>query len=167
MARSHLILGGRRSGKSAYAEALACEMGLPKTYIATSRIYDEGHAARIRAHRERREGQGWQVIEAGDPQALQGILEAQAAQPGAILVECLSMWLNNVLLDEAEVPRLQLPPGPGGLLFVSMEVGLGLHGETPLGRAYSDALGLLNQHMAAQVDQVDFIAAGLPLRLKG
>ena len=166
---SHLILGGRRSGKSAYAEDLALGSGLPKTYIATSRAYDADHQTRIDVHRARREGQGWQVIEAPDPGDLQAILDQQSNKDQVVLLDCLSMWLNNLFLDAADmavVPDLKLPSGPAQLLLVSMEVGLGLHPETSLGRAYADALGTLNQQVAKQADKVTFVAAGLPLPLK-
>lgn len=164
---NQLILGGRRSGKSAYAETLALETGLPKTYLATSRAYDADHAARISAHRERREGQGWSVIESPDPLTLPDQLNALAQQEQVVLVDCLSMWLNNLFLDDMQVPDLTIPRGKARFIFVSMEVGLGLHPETSLGRRYADALGTLNQAIAAQVDRVTFVAAGLPLNLKG
>ena len=164
---SQLILGGRRSGKSAYAETLALKTGLPKTYLATSRAYDADHAARIAVHRERREGQGWTVVETPDPLALQDQLLKLANQEQVVLVDCLSMWLNNLFLDEIDMPTLTLPKGQAQFIFVSMEVGQGLHPETSLGRRYADALGTLNQAIAAQADRVTFIAAGLPLVLKG
>ena len=163
----HLILGGRRSGKSAFAEQAAFATGRPRTYLATSRAYDDDHATRIAEHRSRREGQGWTVVEAPAPLDLQEVLARLAAQDIVVLIDCLSMWLNNVFLDEIPVPTLTLPEGPADLIFVSSEVGLGLHPETALGRRYADALGLLNQSMAAQADQVTLVSAGLPLRLKG
>ena len=159
---SHLILGGRRSGKSEYAEQLVLGQGKPLTYIATSRAYDADHEARIAAHKKRRQGQGWSVVEVPNPLDLQAALERLRRQ-GAVLVDCLSMWLNNLFLDQTPVPPLTIPKG---LTLVSLEVGLGLHPETQLGRAYADALGRLNQAVAKQVDRVIFVAAGLPLPLK-
>ena len=164
---SHLILGGRRSGKSAYAENLAIQSGLPKTYLATSRIYDEDQAARITEHRLRREGQGWKVLEVLEPLDLQDQLSALAPVRRCVLVDCLSLWLNNLFLDERELPTLAIPRNKARFLFVSAEVGLGLHPDSALGRRYADALGTLNQAIAAQADRVTFVAAGLPLTLKG
>lgn len=164
---AHLILGGRRSGKSAYAESLARASGRPLTYLATSRPYDRDHAARIAAHKIRRQGQGWTVLEVSDPLALQAQLDALATEDRVVLVDCLSMWLNNAFLDEIDVPDLRLPQNAARVVLVSLEVGLGLHPETALGRAYADALGLLNQALAAQADQVSLIIAGLPVTLKG
>lgn len=158
---SHLILGGRRSGKSEYAEAQVIRRGGTLTYIATSRAYDEDHQARIDAHRARREGQGWNVLEVPNPLDLQAVMDSAR---GPVLLDCLSMWLNNLFLDDSGVPALAIP---ANLTLVSLEVGLGLHPETKLGRDYADALGRLNQDVAKQVDQVTFVAAGLPLILKG
>lgn len=166
MGKSHLILGGRRSGKSAYAEKLALEAGRPKVYVATSRAYDTDHAARIAVHRERREGQGWHVIETPDPLDLQAQLDSLAQTDQVILIDCLSMWLNNLFLDDIAVPALKVPSGAADFLFVSLEVGLGLHPENALGRAYADALGTLNQSIAAQIDQATLVIAGLPQQLK-
>ena len=164
---NHLVLGGRRSGKSAFAEAQARALGLPLTYVATSRAYDEDHAQRIAQHRQRRAHQGWHLLELPQPQDLQGALVTLAASPIAAVVDCLSMWLNNLFLDQLEVPDLRLPSGPAHLFLVSSEVGLGVHPETALGRRYADALGTLNQSLAAQADRAWLIAAGLPLALKG
>ena len=164
---SHLILGGRRSGKSEFAEGLTLGLGLPKTYLATSRAYDDDHAARIAVHKARREGQGWAVVEVPDPLDLHSTLQGLADQNQAVLVDCLSMWLNNLFLDQTDVPVLTLPQGPAQFFFVSLEVGLGLHPETKLGRDYADALGLLNQSIARQADQVSLVIAGLPQILKG
>lgn len=164
---NHLVLGGRRSGKSAFAENLTLDLNLPKTYVATSRAYDEDHATRIKAHRARRKGQGWRVLEAPDPADLQGILDSLAGKTEAVLVDCLSMWLNNVFLDGAPVPGLTLPHGKTQFILVSLEVGLGVHPDTKLGRDYADALGTLNQSIARQADQVSLVIAGLPHVLKG
>ncbi len=164
---NHLVLGGRRSGKSAFAEVQARALGLPLTYVATSRAYDADHAQRIAEHRHRRAQQGWHLLEVPRPQELQGALATLAASPAAVVVDCLSMWLNNLFLDQVEVPALRLPSGPAQMFLVSSEVGLGVHPETALGRRYADALGTLNQSLAAQADKAWLIVAGLPLALKG
>ena len=163
---TNLILGGRRSGKSAFAETQARALNLPLTYLATSRTYDRDHADRIDQHQRRRLEQGWRLVEVPEPLDLQQQLTLAMATPGAIVVDCLSMWLNNLFLDQLDIPKLVLPPGPAHLFLVSSEVGQGVHPETALGRRYADALGILNQSLAAQADQVRLIVAGLPLVLK-
>lgn len=170
-ARSWLVLGGARSGKSAraeaLAEALAQEHGAP-VYIATAEALDAEMAERIARHRARRGG-GWRTIEA--PLALAEALGAAGARPA--LVDCLTLWLTNVMLAErdleAETAALlaAFAARAGPTLFVSNEVGLGLVPDTPLGRRFRDEAGRLNQRVAAAVAAVEFVAAGLPLRLKG
>jgi adenosylcobinamide kinase/adenosylcobinamide-phosphate guanylyltransferase len=161
-----LILGGARSGKSAYAERLIGERGL---YLATAEAGDAEMADRIRAHRERR-GPGWETIE--EPLDLAGALERHATADGPVLVDCLTLWLSNLMADERDIDtetgrlieRLGALPCPA--VLVSNEVGLGLVPATPLGRAFRDNAGRLNQRVAAAADRVIFMAAGLPLTLK-
>ena len=166
MSRVTLVLGGARSGKSAYAERLIGERGL---YLATAEAGDEEMAERIRAHRERR-GAGWETIEA--PLDLAGALERHASADRPVLVDCLTLWLSNLMAAgrdiEAEtgtlIERLGALPCP--VVLVSNEVGLGLVPTTALGRAFRDHAGRLNQRVAAAADRVIFVAAGLPLTLK-
>lgn len=163
-----LVLGGARSGKSAYAEALVEGAG-GGIYLATAEAGDEEMAERIRLHRQRR-GDAWTTVE--EPLDLCGAL-ARAAAPGRpILVDCLTLWLSNLMgagRDAAAGTRA-LVAGLAGLagpvVFVSNEVGLGLVPETPIGRAFRDHAGRLNQAVAAAADRVVFVAAGLPLVLK-
>jgi adenosylcobinamide kinase/adenosylcobinamide-phosphate guanylyltransferase len=164
-----LVLGGARSGKSTFAERLVCDSGLARVYVATGEAGDTEMRERIDHHRERRGGD-WQTIE--EPLALAETLAREARAERAILVDCLTLWLSNLMHAnrdiEAESGRLSavLRGAPGLLVLVSNEVGLGLVPETPLGRAFRDAQGRLNQAIAGVADNVVFIAAGLPLWLK-
>lgn len=174
-----LILGGARSGKSAYAEKLATELGPRVLYIATGEAGDEEMAQRIAAHRLARPA-AWQTLEA--PQKVGAALAAVKDNPDVLLLDCLTLLVSNILLSKegesqavieaavqaeleailAEQARLRAP-----LFVVSNEVGLGLVPPYPLGRLYRDGLGRANQYLAAQADRVIFMVAGLPLALKG
>ena len=167
-----LVLGGARSGKSAFAERLVADSGLARIYLATATAYDEEMKARIAHHRAQR-GQGdqaWTTVE--EPLALVDALTREATHGRAVLVDCLTLWLSNLMLagrdPEIEARRLTRFLGVARypVVFVSNEVGLGLVPETPIGRRFRDAQGRLNQIMAAAVPDVVFIAAGLPLWLK-
>ncbi|HEX9462795.1 MAG TPA: bifunctional adenosylcobinamide kinase/adenosylcobinamide-phosphate guanylyltransferase [Alphaproteobacteria bacterium] len=163
--RLTLVLGGARSGKSRYAEALVGRR--PATYIATAEIGDAEMAERISVHRARR-GANWTTHEA--PLDLTGALAAAAARP--ILVDCLTLWLSNLLLAGRDVSteqaalldRLSTLTAP--TVLVANEVGLGIVPENALARAFRDHAGRLNQEIAAVADRVVFVAAGLPLMLK-
>jgi adenosylcobinamide kinase/adenosylcobinamide-phosphate guanylyltransferase len=165
-----LILGGARSGKSRYAEGLILGMAQAGTYIATAEAGDAEMAARITEHRARRSA-FWRTIEA--PLDLAGAIAAQADPSRPILVDCLTLWLSNLLgagrvvEHESEALCGALRDAQGPVVLVANEVGLGLVPETPLGRRFRDAAGRLNQDIAALADRVVFVAAGLPLALKG
>ena len=164
-----LVLGGARSGKSAFAEKLIGESTLTKIYVATATAGDEEMKNRIAQHRTRR-GEGWTTIE--EPLALVDTLTREVTRNRAVLVDCLTLWLSNLMFAERdlEVEARRLAHFVGlakyPVVFVSNEVGLGLVPDTPLGRAFRDAQGRLNQMVAAAVPQVVFMAAGLPLWLK-
>jgi adenosylcobinamide kinase/adenosylcobinamide-phosphate guanylyltransferase len=164
-----LILGGARSGKSRYAESLVEAAAAAGTYCATAEAGDAEMAARIAAHQARR-GRFWRTVEA--PLALPPALAA-AAPACPLLVDCLTLWLSNLLCAgrplERETAALfaALRAAAGPVVLVANEVGLGLVPETPLGRRFRDAAGLLNQQLAALAERVVFVAAGLPLPLKG
>lgn len=165
----HLILGGARSGKSRHAEHLAEQSGLAVVYIATAEALDAEMSARIAHHRAQRPGH-WQLVE--EPLALAAVLRAQAAPDRCLLVDCLTLWLGNLLVDEARLQQeidalyAALPELPGEILLVSNEVGWGIVPDNPLARRFRDEAGRLHQQLAALCDRVTLVAAGLPLALK-
>lgn len=171
-----LVLGGARSGKSAYAERVvarrAAGQGGERAYIATAQAFDAEMTARIAAHRAQR-GERWRTIEA--PLDLPDIIATHARRDLVILIDCLTLWLTNEMLrsDAQDLEALgealvgSIRDAPCDLVLVSNEVGLGLVPDTPLGRAFRDAQGRLNQQVAAAADSVAFVAAGLPMMLKG
>ena len=165
-----LILGGARSGKSRRAQTLAEAASIQRIYIATAEPLDMEMRDRIARHQADR-GAGWRTVEA--PLDLIGALEQQSGQGEILLVDCLTLWLSNLMHQnlnvETETARLcdSLRRLAHDVILVSNEVGLGLVPETPLGRQFRDAQGRLNQRVAEVCDVVEFVAAGLPIRLKG
>jgi adenosylcobinamide kinase/adenosylcobinamide-phosphate guanylyltransferase len=162
--RLSLILGGARSGKSGYAEAMIGAR--PAIYVATAEARDGEMADRIRLHQARR-GANWTTREA--PLDLIGALR-EAKQ--AILVDCLTLWLSN-LLGAGRDPAVEtatlidiLPQVTTPVIFVANEVGLGIVPDNALARRFRDDAGRLNQQIASIADRVVFVAAGLPLILK-
>lgn len=164
-----LILGGARSGKSTLAEKRAGESGLEVVYVATARAYDREMTDRIRRHRERRPDD-WRTIDA--PLELAATLEGEARPGRLLLVDCLTLWLANLIEDDHALVRERgnliecLPRLPGEVVLVSNEVGLGIVPENPLARRFRDEAGWLNQAVAGICERVTFVAAGLPLPLK-
>jgi adenosylcobinamide kinase/adenosylcobinamide-phosphate guanylyltransferase len=164
-----LVLGGARSGKSRYAEDVVEGQGGRPIYLATADAGDDEMAARIVAHRVRR-GSHWQTVE--EPLDLIGALRRYAATDTAVLVDCLTLWLTNVMLAgrdaTAECADLvaALPGLAGPVTLVSNEVGLGIVPAEPLGRDFRDCAGLLHQELAAVADRVVLVVAGLPQQLK-
>lgn len=164
-----LVLGGARSGKSAFAERMISESNLARVYLATATAGDEEMRDRIAHHRSRRDAD-WTTVE--EPLALVDAL-TRLSHPGRIvLVDCLTLWLSNLMLAgrDPEVEARELARFLRGavvpIFLVSNEVGLGLVPETRLGRDFRDAQGRLNQLVATAVPHVVFVAAGLPLWLK-
>ena len=167
-----LVLGGVRSGKSSYAQKLAEKRWTRPLYLATAEILDVEMTDRVARHRLNR-GDRWQTVE--EPLEVSRILAAGTGNADGILVDCLTLWLTNVLLKEGEaaiaarrqalVEALQNPHQD--VILVSNEVGLGIVPESALGRIFRDQAGWLNQAVAAAADTVVFMAAGLPLLLKG
>ncbi len=167
--RAALVLGGARSGKSRYAQALAEAAAPERLYLATASAGDAEMAARIARHRAER-GAGWRTLE--EPLELAAALRAEAHEGRVILVDCVTLWLSNVLLadlDPAEkiadlVETIATLSGPA--VFVSNEVGAGIVPATALGRAFRDWQGRANQELARGCDAVALVAAGLPVLLK-
>lgn len=167
-----LILGGVRSGKSRLAEKMAADSGLPVCYVATAMAGDAEMAARIAAHRARRPA-GWCTVEAGA--ALGAVLRQEDAPGRVLLVDCLTLWLSNLLganddaLPGREMDALlaTLPSLRGDVIMIANETGLGVMPANALARRFCDEAGRLNQRLGALCDRVTFVAAGLPLVLKG
>ena len=164
-----LVIGGTRSGKSRYAEERIERLGLAPVYLATGVAGDAEMAARIAAHRVRR-GPQWRTVE--EPLELSSRLADEAKAGNAVLVDCLTLWLANLMeagRDVAvETERLVavLAEATGAVAVVSNEVGGGVVPDNALARRFADAQGVLNQRIAAAVDEVVMVAAGLPLVLK-
>lgn len=167
-----LILGGARSGKSRLAEKLAAESGCAVTYIATSQPLDGEMNERVRHHRERRP-EHWALIE--EPIELARVLRDNARADACLLVDCLTLWLTNLLMLE-DLQRLNaerdallecLAELPGEILFVSNETGMGVVPLGELTRRYVDEAGWLHQALAERCQRVVLTVAGLPLTLKG
>jgi adenosylcobinamide kinase / adenosylcobinamide-phosphate guanylyltransferase len=167
LSRLTLVLGGARSGKSRHAEArVEAEPG-PWTYVATAQAYDEEMVERIALHRERR-GVGWQTVDA--PLALADAIVAGDGRP--LLVDCLTLWLTNIMLAERDmaaeravlVEACRAAAGP--LVLVSNEVGLGIVPDNALARRFRDETGRLHQDLAALADRVVLMVAGIPMQVK-
>ena len=179
-----LVVGGARSGKSAHAERLAHESGKEVVYVATSRAGDAEMAARIAHHRERRPAH-WHTVE--EALALAAVLRAHCAPHRLVLVDCLTLWLSNLMFCDGrewpEVGEVALPERfhreradlldlldsgvAGEIVFVSNEVGMGIVPWGAVSRSFVDEAGRLNQAVAARAERAVFVAAGLPLVLKG
>jgi len=169
--RLALFVGGAKSGKSRLAQKLAEELPEPRLYLATGEAKDAEMQARIRRHQEDR-GPSWQTWE--EPLALGRALAQAEGRFGVILVDCLTMWLSNLLArDEAELAseRQQLaavlPTLNTPVILVSNEVGWGIVPANPLARRFRDEAGGLHQELAQQADLVALVVCGLPVFLKG
>jgi adenosylcobinamide kinase/adenosylcobinamide-phosphate guanylyltransferase len=170
-----LILGGARSGKSAYAEKLAAESGLPVIYIATAQVYDAEFQQRINHHQTRRPSH-WVLVE--EPFHLAETLIRHTAPDRCLLVDCLTLWLAQWTCPDCNPPQDKtweaecqalldiLPNLPGSIILVSNEVGMGIVPLGEINRRFQDEQGRLNQAVAAVCDKAVFMAAGLPLTLK-
>jgi adenosylcobinamide kinase/adenosylcobinamide-phosphate guanylyltransferase len=164
------VLGGARSGKSAFAERLVVETGLSRHYVATGRAWDAEMEARIASHRRSR-GDGWTTHE--EPLELMGRLKALDTANHVILVDCLTLWVTNLMMEErdmaAEFQALAdcLSGMAARVVIVSNEVGLGIVPDNKMARDFRDHAGRLHQQIAAIANEVYFIAAGLPLKMKG
>ncbi len=166
-----LILGGNRSGKSILAEQRAQDSGLPVIYLATATASDAEMATRIAQHQSRRPTH-WQLVE--EPIYLSRALQQHAAVGRCLLVDCLTLWLTNLLCHENQVYLAQeknrflelLPALPGQIILVSNEVGMGIVPLGELSRRFSDEAGRLHQEVASICERVTLTVAGLPYPLK-
>lgn len=164
-----LVLGGARSGKSGFAERLASESGLRRVYVATAEAGDGEMSERIARHRADR-GADWQTIE--EPVALAATLSQQARTGSVVLVDCLTLWLTNLMVADAdidsEIDRFAsgLPDLHGPVVLVSNEVGQGIVPDNAMARAFRDHAGRLHQAVAGQAVSVYFVTAGLAQVLK-
>ena len=167
-----LILGGARSGKSHYAEELARAADKKRIYIATATVFDDEMEKRVTQHKKDRESYQWTTIE--EPLALSHVLKQNASPDTIILVDCLTLWLNNLLADsdsnrqQKEVSDLLacLDDLQGEVIFVSNEVGMGIVPLGELTRQFVDEAGRLHQQLGQVVDTVILMVAGLPLFIK-
>ena len=176
MSNLHFILGGARSGKSAYAEKLALDSGLPVTYIATAQVYDKEFGQRVAHHKNRRPTH-WHTVEQSFN--LGAALKEHAKASHCVIVDCLTLWLAQCICPDCERPEnLNWPHEreafldaltelPGLVLIVSNEVGMGIVPLGEINRQFQDEQGRLNQAVAKLTHKVSFVAASLPLSLKG
>ncbi|OWR00007.1 bifunctional adenosylcobinamide kinase/adenosylcobinamide-phosphate guanylyltransferase [Sphingopyxis witflariensis] len=166
---SHLILGGARSGKSRYAQTLAEAFDGDLIFIATGEAFDDEMAERIAHHRADR-GPRWDTVEA--PLALDEAIRARAAPGKLLLIDCLTLWVSNLMHAERDIVAATdeliaaMGDARGPVILVANEVGLGIVPDNALARRFRDEAGRVNQAVAAAANEVSFIAAGLPLRLK-
>jgi len=166
-----LVLGGARSGKSAWALRHAEETYESHLFLATAEVKDEEMAERVRLHKASR-GPAWKLIE--EPLDIAGILQADPPPTGVVLIDCMTLWLSNILMvkgkkaaalyQEELLKALSRKRCP--VIMVSNEVGTGIVPEHPLGREFRDLAGILNQKLAAMADRVVLTVAGIPVHIK-
>jgi adenosylcobinamide kinase/adenosylcobinamide-phosphate guanylyltransferase len=168
MKRVTFVIGGARSGKSAYAESLAKDAKAP-IYVATAQHTDGEMSERIALHRERR-GKRWRTVE--EPVQISAVIALADEKSGFVLVDCLTVWINNLLFHEEDVEAHlsalseTLTEVRGHVVLVANEVGLGIVPDNALARRFRDIAGRVNQAIARVADEVVFMAAGLPTHLK-
>lgn len=168
--RITFIIGGARSGKSSFALEQASECRGKKAYIATAQAFDDEMMDRIAKHRDER-GSDWDTIE--EPVRLSEILKTASAEYDVVLVDCLTLWLSNLLLADMDAEKetdafisLLITHNPLRLFIVSNEVGMGIVPDNELARRFRDLAGKLNQKVAAAADEVYLVAAGIPIKIK-
>jgi len=168
LSRATLVLGGARSGKSLYAESLVEAEG-GGIYIATAQAWDSEMTDRIQAHRTRR-GDMWETLEA--PTDLVGALTSKTCKGQCVLVDCLTLWISNLMMGSHNVEReiamlvAAVPTLDARVVFVSNEVGLGIVPENAMARQFRDFAGTAHQQIASVANRVVFVAAGLPMMMK-
>ena len=166
---SLLLLGGARSGKSALGERLVAESGRRPVYVATAQAFDGEMEERIAHHRQRR-GEGWLTVE--EPLHLARVLRERAREGDAVLVDCLTLWLTNLMAAgrsaETDVADLidAIAESRAAIVLISNEVGWGIVPDNALARRFRDEAGRMHQHLAERIDAVAAVMAGLPMVLK-
>ncbi|WP_020527173.1 bifunctional adenosylcobinamide kinase/adenosylcobinamide-phosphate guanylyltransferase [Flexithrix dorotheae] len=165
----YFITGGQRSGKSRFGQELAKRMGNKPIYLATSRIWDEDHHARIKRHQEDRDD-SWHTIEEEKK------ISQYDFKGKVVLLDCLTLWLTNFFTDNDGDVELTLQQTKAeinslisqdlNLIIISNEIGMGLHAETSLGRKFTDLQGWINQHVAELANEVYFMMSGISMRIK-
>ncbi len=163
------VLGGARSGKSSFAEKFTASLGLDKIYIATSQIFDDEMQDRVAKHQIDR-GADWHTVE--EPLALSETLLRESKSDNAILVDCLTLWVTNLMMADQDIDALGdelaavLLQMSGPVILVSNEVGQGIVPDNAMARAFRDHAGRLHQKIAEVSGEVYFVTAGLPQKLK-
>ena len=171
MRKITLILGGARSGKSVFGEKLALNKDSKPIYIFTAQSFDKEMDERIRIHKDRRKKQSWQDVEATIN--LPAAISELSKKEKVILVDCLSLWLTNLILNERNIDRditeflNALEKSPSDVILVSSEVGLGIVPDNEMSRKFRDHLGSLHQRVAAISETVIMMVAGIPMIVKG
>ncbi|MDD5452165.1 MAG: bifunctional adenosylcobinamide kinase/adenosylcobinamide-phosphate guanylyltransferase [Desulfovibrionales bacterium] len=172
MKKTILITGGCRSGKSRFALDYANRHFTNRLYLATGQAMDEEMKERIKAHQKQR-GQDWRTVE--EPLNIAGAIEQEAAKAGVILIDCVTMWVSNMLLRDR--PEEEIMRSVGALaermqkslcsfILVTNEVGAGIVPENRLARGFRDLSGMINQALAACADEVYWLVAGIPVKIK-
>ncbi len=164
-----IVLGGTASGKSVFAEQLVTKTELSRVYVATAQAWDNEMVNKIATHRAQR-GAGWRTVE--EPRDLPRVLSTVTLDE-VVLIDCATLWLTNLTLDNADPSGptdallTAIASCPAPVVIVSNELGMGIVPETPLGRQFRNAQGMLNQRIATAADLAVMVIAGLPLVLKG
>ena len=165
----YFITGGARSGKSAYGQKLSLKLSQNPVYLATSRIWDEDHKARIDRHKKDRDD-SWTNIEE------EKYLNKHDFTGRTVLIDCITLWLTNFFvdsennvdasLDAAKKELTKLFQQKANFIVISNELGMGIHAETPVGRKFTDLQGWVNQYIAAKADEAFLMVSGIPLKIK-
>tara|TARA_B100000989_G_scaffold44938_1_gene28728 strand:- start:187 stop:711 length:525 start_codon:yes stop_codon:yes gene_type:complete len=171
VATLHFVIGGARSGKSAFAEGLALEKAGANsiTYVATAEIFDDEMAERVELHQQRR-GPNWHLVEA--PVNLAGAIASADKPNSVLLIDCLSVWVTNLLVKDMDIDAASanllaaLQQASGTIVLVASETGLGIVPDNRLSRRFRDANGRLNQALAADAHEVFFVVAGIASKIK-